>query len=84
MGFLSSFYICKKSPMLRRPRRNRKTAAIRSMVEENKLSTADFMYPMFLLEGKSKSMEVESMPGIYRLSVDLMLKEIETCSESWN
>ncbi|MEP5363249.1 MAG: porphobilinogen synthase [Reichenbachiella sp.] len=65
--------------MLRRPRRNRKTAAIRSMVEENKLSTADFMYPMFLLEGKSKSIEVESMPGIHRLSLDLMLKEIETC-----
>ncbi|WP_456459682.1 porphobilinogen synthase [Reichenbachiella sp.] len=65
--------------MLRRPRRNRKTAAIRSMVEENKLSTADFMYPMFLLEGKSKSIEVESMPGINRLSLDLMLKEIESC-----
>ncbi|WP_420580087.1 porphobilinogen synthase [Reichenbachiella sp.] len=65
--------------MLRRPRRNRKTAAIRSMVEENKLSTSDFMYPMFLLEGNSKSIEVESMPGIHRLSVDLMLKEIETC-----
>ncbi|WP_422360710.1 porphobilinogen synthase [Reichenbachiella sp.] len=65
--------------MLRRPRRNRKTAAIRSMVEENKLSTSDFMYPMFLLEGKSKSIEVESMPGIHRLSIDLMLKEIEAC-----
>ncbi|MDW3208698.1 MAG: porphobilinogen synthase [Reichenbachiella sp.] len=65
--------------MLRRPRRNRKTAAIRSMVEENKLATADFMYPMFLLEGKSKSIEVESMPGINRLSLDLMLKEIESC-----
>lgn len=65
--------------MLRRPRRNRKTAVIRSMVEENKLSTADFMYPMFLLEGKSKSIEVDSMPGINRLSLDLMLKEIETC-----
>lgn len=65
--------------MLRRPRRNRKTSAIRSMVEENKLATADFMYPMFLLEGKSKSIEVESMPGINRLSLDLMLKEIESC-----
>lgn len=65
--------------MLRRPRRNRKTAAIRNMVEETRLSTHDFMYPMFLLEGKSKSIEVESMPGIHRLSVDLMLKEIEAC-----
>lgn len=65
--------------MLRRPRRNRKTAAIRRMVEETRLSTADFMYPMFLLEGKSKSIAVESMPGINRLSLDLMLKEIESC-----
>ncbi|MEO9965882.1 MAG: porphobilinogen synthase [Reichenbachiella sp.] len=65
--------------MLRRPRRNRKTAAIRGMVEETRLATQDFMYPLFLLEGKSKSIEVESMPGIYRLSKDLMLKEIEEC-----
>lgn len=65
--------------MLRRPRRNRKSKAIRNLVEETKLSTNDFMYPLFLLEGKSKSVEVESMPGINRLSMDLMLKEIETC-----
>lgn len=65
--------------MLRRPRRNRKTAAIRNMVEETRLSTHDFMYPMFLLEGKSRSVEVESMPGIFRLTTDLMLKEIEAC-----
>lgn len=65
--------------MLRRPRRNRKSAAIRDMVEETRLSTKDFMYPLFLLEGKSKSIEVASMPGIHRLSVDLMLKEIDAC-----
>ncbi|UXX80246.1 porphobilinogen synthase [Reichenbachiella carrageenanivorans] len=65
--------------MLRRPRRNRKSTAIRDMVEETRLSTKDFMYPLFLLEGKSKSIAVESMPGIHRLSVDLMLKEIDTC-----
>ncbi|MEP2026503.1 MAG: porphobilinogen synthase [Reichenbachiella sp.] len=65
--------------MLRRPRRNRKTSAIRNMVEETRLSTHDFMYPLFLLEGKSQSVEVESMPGIHRLTIDLMLKEIEDC-----
>ena len=37
------------------------------------------MYPLFLLEGKNKRSEVESMPGIYRMSEDLMLREIETC-----
>jgi porphobilinogen synthase len=65
--------------MLRRPRRNRKSAAIREMVEETTLSTKDFIFPMFLLEGKGKKKEVESMPGIFRLSTDLMLKEIEEC-----
>ncbi len=65
--------------MLKRPRRNRKSAVIRSMVEETKLSASDFMCPLFLLEGKNKKTEVESMPGIYRYTTDLMLKEIEAC-----
>lgn len=65
--------------MLKRPRRNRKSEAIREMVEETKLLTSNFMFPLFLLEGKNQKSEVESMPGIYRYSVDLMLKEIEEC-----
>ena len=65
--------------MQRRPRRNRKSAAIRSMVEETRLSVKDFIFPLFLIEGQGKNIEVESMPGIYRFSIDLMLKEIETC-----
>jgi porphobilinogen synthase len=65
--------------MLKRPRRNRKSAAIRDMVEETKLSTSDFMFPLFLLEGKKQKTEVSSMPGIFRFSTDLMLKEIEEC-----
>lgn len=62
-----------------RPRRNRKSAAIRHMVEETRLSTKDFIFPLFLLEGEQKKLTVESMPGIFRYSLDLMLKEIETC-----
>lgn len=65
--------------MLIRPRRNRKSAAIRDMVEETTLTTKDFIFPLFLLEGKNKKVEVDSMPGIYRFTVDLMLKEIEEC-----
>ncbi|MFY0651204.1 MAG: porphobilinogen synthase [Cyclobacteriaceae bacterium] len=65
--------------MLRRPRRNRKSASIRQMVEETKLSVDDFILPLFLLEGNNKKTEVESMPGIFRYSLDLMLKEIEEC-----
>ncbi|WP_073121319.1 porphobilinogen synthase [Reichenbachiella agariperforans] len=67
--------------MLRRPRRNRKSAVIRGMIEETRLSTKDFMYPLFLLEGKNKKVEVDSMPGIYRFSQDNMRAEIEQCLE---
>lgn len=37
------------------------------------------MYPLFLLDGKNQKVEVSSMPGIYRLSIDLMLREVEEC-----
>jgi porphobilinogen synthase len=65
--------------LLRRPRRNRKSEAIRAMVEETKVTTADLIFPLFLLEGNNKKVEVASMPGIFRLSTDLMLKEVEAC-----
>lgn len=63
----------------KRPRRNRKSEAIRSMVEETSVTTNDFIFPLFLLDGSSQKVEVNSMPGIFRLSADLMLKEIEEC-----
>lgn len=62
-----------------RPRRNRKSAVIRNMVQENHLSVNDFIFPIFLIDGKNKKSEVKSMPGIFRLSPDLVLKEIESC-----
>lgn len=67
------------NPMLRRPRRNRKGQVIRDMVEETSVTTKDLIFPLFLIDGKNKRTEVESMPGIYRLSPDLMLKEVEEC-----
>jgi porphobilinogen synthase len=66
---------------IRRPRRNRKSEAIRAMVEETKVTTADLIFPLFLIDGTNKKIEVGSMPGIFRLSSDLMLKEIESCLE---
>jgi len=63
----------------RRPRRNRKSQAIRAMVEETQVTTHDLIFPLFLVDGKNKKVEVSSMPGIFRLSVDLMLKEVEEC-----
>ncbi len=62
-----------------RPRRNRKSEAIRNMVQENHVTANDFIFPLFLIDGKNKKSEVKSMPGIFRLSTDLMLKEIEQC-----
>lgn len=64
---------------IQRPRRNRKSEAIRSLVEETKVSTDDLLFPLFLIDGTSKKVEVASMPGIYRFTLDLMLKEIEEC-----
>ncbi|MDN5212587.1 porphobilinogen synthase [Fulvivirgaceae bacterium BMA12] len=65
--------------MLRRPRRNRKSAVIRSMVAETSLSLSDLIFPLFLIEGSNKQVEVSSMPGIFRYSQDKLLAEIEAC-----
>lgn len=63
--------------LTRRPRRNRKSAAVRAMVEETTLSVNDFIFPLFLIEGTNKSEEVASMPGIFRYSLDNLLREME-------
>jgi porphobilinogen synthase len=65
--------------MLNRPRRNRSTAAIRTMVEENRLSVKDLLFPLFVMDGTATKTEIKSMPGIYRYTTDLLLKEIESC-----
>ncbi|MCP4520649.1 MAG: porphobilinogen synthase [Cytophagales bacterium] len=65
--------------MLRRPRRNRQSAAIRGMVEENQLTVNDMLFPLFLVEGNNQKIEVQSMPNIYRYSLDNLLKEIDGC-----
>ena len=62
--------------MLRRPRRNRQSAAIRAMVEETTLSVNDFIYPMFVMEGNNLTSEVKSMPNIFRYSLGKLLEEI--------
>ena len=62
-----------------RPRRNRKTAVIRNLVTETRLSVSQLIYPLFLVDGKGIKNEVLSLPGNYRFSLDLMLGEIESC-----
>ena len=65
--------------MLKRPRRNRASKAIRDMVQETLLPASALIYPLFVIPGNNKAEDIPSMPGIQRLSIDLMLKEIETC-----
>ena len=62
---------------IRRLRRNRRDAFSRALVRENTLTTSHLIYPMFVLEGHNEREAVSSMPGIERLSIDLMLKQAE-------
>ena len=60
-----------------RPRRLRRTAAIRSMVRETRLNVADLIYPLFVCPGEGVRREIGSMPGVFNLSVDQLVKEAE-------
>jgi porphobilinogen synthase len=61
--------------MMIRPRRNRQNEVIRSMVRENFLSPAQFIAPLFVIDGKDQNIPIKSMPGYARLSIDQMVKE---------
>lgn len=65
--------------MLIRPRRNRKSAVIRDMVQESHIGAANLIFPLFVTEGEGQKTEVGSMPGIYRYSIDNLLREVESC-----
>jgi porphobilinogen synthase len=67
--------------MVKRPRRLRATAALRSMVRETELNPRDFIYPLFVRHGSGRS-EIRSMPGIYQLSVEEAVREAERAAES--
>ncbi|MEX1260619.1 MAG: porphobilinogen synthase [Balneolaceae bacterium] len=60
-----------------RPRRLRVSENMRRMVSENHLSADDFIAPLFVMEGKNQKVEIPSMPGYYRFTADLLMKEIE-------
>ncbi len=67
--------------MLIRPRRNRKNAAIRAMVEETKLGAENLIYPIFLQDGNGIKTEIKSLPNNFRWSIDRLLPEVEKCLE---
>ncbi len=60
-----------------RTRRLRKTENIRRLVQENRLSIDDFVYPLFIEEGRGIEKEIDSMPGIKRFSLDRVSKELD-------
>lgn len=61
---------------LTRPRRLRYTDSIRKLVSESRLSVDDLIYPMFVLEGQGEVEAVESMPEVYRYSIDKLVQEV--------
>ncbi len=61
----------------RRMRRLRRTEALRQLSAESTLSSSDFIYPVFVLEGAARREPVASMPGVERLSIDLLLPALE-------
>lgn len=65
--------------MTERPRRNRKSEVIRSMVRETRLPLSSLIYPLFVVDGSGKKIPIASMPGIHRWSEDVLMQEIEEC-----
>jgi porphobilinogen synthase len=64
-----------------RPRRNRRAPWSRRMISENALTPSDLIWPLFVLEGKNKREPIASMPGVERLSIDLI---VEAANEATN
>ena len=61
--------------LTQRPRRLRRTASLRAMVEETVLRPADFIAPLFVVDGKPAPDEIKSMPGVFRLNIQDLVKE---------
>ena len=62
-----------------RMRRMRRDAFSRDLMREHVLTPADFIYPVFVLEGKNRAEDVKSMPGVQRKTLDKVLAEAEQC-----
>jgi len=60
-----------------RPRRMRKDVFSRRLMRENNLTTNDLIYPVFVIEGENKREAIDSMPGVERLSIDLLVEDVK-------
>lgn len=64
--------------LIRRPRRNRQTNALRALIQETFLTPSCFVAPLFVQEGEKQKIAIESLPDVFRLSIDELLKEAES------
>jgi porphobilinogen synthase len=64
-------------PLVHRPRRNRRSEWARRLVRENVLTTADLIWPIFLVDGDNNRVPIAAMPGVERVTVDLAVREAE-------
>src|SRR3954469_3450819 len=69
------------SYMIHRPRRLRKTDAIRALVRETRLAPENFVLPLFVCPGTGVRREISSMPGVFNLSIDELTKEVAAARE---
>ena len=68
--------------LINRPRRLRRNEAIRALVRETTLSPDDFVYPLFVCEGEGVRKEIASMPGVFNLSIDQLVREADAVRKS--
>ena len=67
--------------MFNRPRRMRESSFSRTLMRENNISVSNLIYPMFVIEGTGVRQDIESMPGIQRLSIDELIKDASECNQ---
>ena len=68
--------------LIYRPRRLRRTGAIRSLVRETRLAPEDFVLPLFVCPGTGVRREISSMPGVFNLSIDETTKEVSAAYDA--
>ena len=67
---------------LTRLRRNRKASWIRDIVSEANIKPSDLIYPLFVIEGVNQKIEINSMPGVFRFSKDLIVDQVKKAADS--
>ncbi|MBE3592306.1 MAG: porphobilinogen synthase [Thermoanaerobacter sp.] len=63
--------------LVKRPRRLRMNSTLRDMIRETSLDVGDLIYPLFVVPGDNIKEEIDSMPGVYHFSIDLLIEEVK-------